>query len=149
VKRRALAYFDTSALAKRYVREEGSSRVRALLRRNRVLSSSIISVELTSAFSRRQVEGDLSPKELDALLAQIRKDRLHWELVEATRLVLDRAEELVERSTLRTLDAIHLASALSVEMEAGMRFDFVTADVRQAEYAERSGLTVVRVAEGE
>ena len=41
----ALAYFDTSVLIKRYVEEPGSDHARRLMRRYRLLSSVITSVE--------------------------------------------------------------------------------------------------------
>lgn len=139
------AYFDTSALLKRYVREQGSPRVRSLLRRYRVLSAAILTVELASALSRRRSEGDASATDLAAIVSQIRRDRLYWSLVEVSPLVLARAEELVQGSPLRTLDAIHLASALTFEAVSGLRIPFVTGDSRQTAAAEGLGLHVIEV----
>ena len=76
------AYFDTSALVKRYVSEPGSLRVGQLLRRHDFLSSALTPVELLSGLSRRRRDGDLSDRILVALLRRIRSDRTWWELVE-------------------------------------------------------------------
>lgn len=128
----AWAYFDTSALVKRYIREPGSQRLRALLRRYRVISSAVMPVEALSAFSRRHASGDLTARDFQAIIAQLEKDRAHWDLVEVTSEVLSRAEDLVRRTSLRTLDAIHLASVLTIERATGLRFTFVTADAVQS-----------------
>ena len=48
------------------------------------------------------------------MIAQLEKDRGHWDLVEVTSEVLSRAEDLVWRTSLRTLDAIHVASVLTI-----------------------------------
>ncbi|MGH7387624.1 MAG: type II toxin-antitoxin system VapC family toxin, partial [Candidatus Methylomirabilales bacterium] len=56
------AYFDTSVLVKRYVREPGSRRARVLLRRYRFLSSAIAPLEVISALVRRQSAGELTKR---------------------------------------------------------------------------------------
>jgi predicted nucleic acid-binding protein len=86
------AYFDTSALVKRYVRERGSVQVGSLLRRYDLLSSAITPVEVLSALSRRKRAGDLSEENFSATLSRVQSDRLRWELVEVGGLVLGRAE---------------------------------------------------------
>jgi len=48
-----LAYFDMSALVKRYVAEPGSDAVRRLLRNHRVVSSVLLRLESVSAVRRR------------------------------------------------------------------------------------------------
>lgn len=90
------AYFDTSVLVKRYVRERGTARARSLLRRYRFLSSAVVPLE-------------------------------------------------VKRMSLRTLDAVHVASALAFETASGIRIPFVTADGRQRDAAGQVALNVVWV----
>ena len=53
------------------------------------------------------------------------------------------AEDLVRRHPVRTLDAIHLAAALTFRNLSGLDVPFATADMRQREAAERTGLSVV------
>ena len=139
----AWAYFDTSALVKRYIREPGSQTLRALLRRYRVISSAVMPAEAFSALSRRRSAGDLTAQDFQAIIAQIGKDRAHWDLVEVTSEVLFRAEDLVRRTSLRTLDAIHVASVLTIEQAAGLRFAFVTADAVQRDAATGLSLDLV------
>lgn len=140
------AYFDTSAIVKRYVAEPDSPRARALMRRHRVLSSVLTSLEALSAFVRRHAAGDLSDRDFVAIVSRLDADRRMWELVEVTPLVLDRAESLIRTEGLRTLDAIHVGSALVFESGAGARLPFITADDRQRAAAVRARLEVVWVA---
>jgi predicted nucleic acid-binding protein len=141
----AWGYFDTSALLKRYVREAGSVRTRALLRRHRVISSALTLVEAVSALSRRRALGDLTARDYDSILQRIERDRAFWELVEVTAEVLDRAEDLARHTALRTLDAIHVASALTVRHAGGMRLAFITADAAQREAAAPLPLELIWV----
>lgn len=69
------AYFDTSVLVKRSVREEGSTAARRLLRRYRFLSSAIAPVEVLSALSRRRMSGDRHPRDFLAIRSRLHKDR--------------------------------------------------------------------------
>ncbi len=139
------AYFDTSVLLKRYVHERGSDRVRSLVRRYRFISSAIAPVEAIAALSRRRASGALTDRALGAIMRRLRGDRLHWELVEVSPLVLDRAEELVVATSLRTLDALHLASALTFRATTGIRVPFATADAQQRDAAGLYGLDVIWV----
>ncbi len=139
------AYFDTSVLVKRYVREPGSSRARALFRRHRFLSSAIAPLEVMAALCRRRAAGELIPEDFSAILTRMREDRSYWELVEVSPLVLSRAEELIGDGVLRTLDAIHVASAVAFETASGVRVPFITGDARQQGAATHVGLDVVWV----
>ncbi len=80
-----------------------------------------------------------------AIVKRLRSDRLHWELVEISPLVLDRAEELVEDTGLRTLDALHVASAVTFRAATGIRVPFITADAAQRDVAGVIGLDVIWV----
>lgn len=140
------AYFDTSVLLKRYVREAGSKRAAELLRRYRFLSSAIVSLEALSAFSRRKAAGELSERGFEAILSRMRLDRDHWELVEPSAAVLNRSEEMIDKAKVRTLDALHIASALVFQDLSGLRVPFVTADERQRDGAQLVGLQVTWVA---
>jgi len=138
------AYFDSSVLVKHYVREEGSARARALFRRHRVFSSAIAPVELLSALTRRRAAGELTEPDLAAIVARMRTDRGYWELVEVSERLLGRAEEFVQRTGVRTLDAIHLASVATIR-GAGLELPFVTGDGRQRDAADRLEFDVVWV----
>jgi uncharacterized protein len=130
-----VAYFDTSALLKRYFAEPGSARTRSLLQRRLIITSAIAPVEARSAICRRRDLGELSRMAFSRVTARFQKDRSRWELIEVTQQVLDQAEKLVDRLNVRTLDAIHLSSGHILQAALGARIEFVTADARQKEAA--------------
>jgi uncharacterized protein len=139
------AYFDTSVLVKRYVKENGSMTARRLLHRYRFLSSAVAPVEVLSALSRRRTAGELTPRDFLAIRSRLYKDHSYWELVEVGATVLSQAEELVQKTGLRTLDALHVASALTFQAASGLTIPFVTADARQREAAETLALNLIWV----
>jgi predicted nucleic acid-binding protein len=142
---RGWAYFDTSVLVRRYVSEIGSVRARALLGKYRFLSSAIAPIELTSALCRRAASGELAEVDFARIQSKLKKDRLTWELVEITPGVLNQAEEIVRRTSLQTLDALHVATALVFQSVSGIHVPFVTGDARQRGAAERLELNVLWV----
>jgi predicted nucleic acid-binding protein len=141
-----LAYFDTSVLMKRYLWEAGAVLARALLRRHRLLSSAILPVEALAVLGRHRDGQGLSAADHAAILGRLQDDRAHWDLLDLTRTVLARAERLAMEQALRTLDALHVASAIEFETAADQRVPFVTADRRQRDAALRVGLDVTLVA---
>ncbi len=138
-------YFDTSVLVKRYVREEGSQKARELLRRRRVVCSAIAPLEALSAFGRRRAANEISAHSFDAIVARLQSDREHFELVEVNVVVLGRAEEVIRKAGVRTLDAVHIACALVFQELSGRRVPFITADDRQRDAAQQFGLALVWV----
>jgi predicted nucleic acid-binding protein len=138
----AWAYFDTSALVKRYVSESGRREVLRLLRRHQLVTSAILPVEVQSALRRRTSEGTLDAIRVPEILKRVAADRAYWTLVEVGSEVLAVAETLIAAHPLRTLDAIHVASAqLFRSRVTTPEFIFVSADERQTAAAVAVGLT--------
>lgn len=140
------AYFDTSVVAKQYLAERGSDQARELFGLHQLVSSLLMPLELASGFRRRLAAREVTSSEYESVLRDIADDRTRWELVSLEEEVMRGAERLVRRIVIRTLDAIHVASALHVREGTGISLAFVTADARQREAAERAGLRVVWVA---
>lgn len=143
-------YLDTSFLVKFWLAEDGVEPVRRVLydRVRSFATSEVTAIEIASAVGRRVREGDLDPAAADELLHGIYSDC--GSLAGAGRLVFLRADHgVIHRAVfavrqcangvvpVRTLDAIHLATALV----AGSTH-FVTADARQGRAAEVLGLNV-------
>jgi len=136
-------YFDTSALVKRYVNERGRREVLHLLRQNECVTSAVVPVELRSGLRRRVAEGSIDPPHLPAMLKHLAADRPYWTLVEVGTDVLAAAETLVAAHPIRTLDAIHVASAQLFAARVSMPgLTFVSADKRQTDTAVAVGLLV-------
>jgi hypothetical protein len=135
------AYFDTSALIKRYVDEPGRPEVLRLLRKNQCVVSAVLPVEVRSALRRRVGEKTLDAKRVPGILKRLAADRAYWTIIEVSREVLATAESLSGAHPLRALDAIHVASAkLFADRLASPTFTFVSADSRQTEVAEALGI---------
>jgi predicted nucleic acid-binding protein len=139
----AWAYFDTSALVKRYVNEPGRREVLQLLRRHDIVTSAILPVEVRSALRRRASEGTLDPARVAEILRRVASDRAYWTLVEVGSEVLAAAEALVGTHPLCTLDAIHVASAQLFRNHLPTKeLIFASADGRQSATAAALGMTV-------
>ena len=141
------AYCDTSALVKRYVEETGRREVLRLLRRYDCVVSAVLPVELRSALRRRVAEGSIERSQLADILSRVAADRPYWTLVEVGSDVLVAAETLVATHPIRTLDAIHVASAqLFAARVPTPELIFVSADARQTDAATAIGLVVKLIA---
>jgi len=141
------AYIDTSVLLKRYLEEPGTAAARRILRRYRVVSSAITPLEAASALCRRRGGGDIADADFQAILKRLAADRAHWELLDLTYEVLDKAEQVIHTTGVRTLDAVHLASALTIQATSGQRQPtrLITGDARQRDAAIGLGLHVTWV----
>jgi predicted nucleic acid-binding protein len=130
------AYVDSSALLKRYVEEADSELAEHLLAADPVLVTSWVSlVEV-----RRNLARLVDPAELPALRAQLVRDLDAFALVSVDPIVCESAAEIGELLGLRTLDALHLASARRLQIPG---LSFITFDLRQAQAARSLGFTVL------
>ena len=126
-----VAYLDTSAVVKLLVREVETSSLRRHLRRwPRRSSAALTRVELVRTINRAG---------LSHLLPQARRQLLALHLIRLDDQLLDRAAEL-DPPGLRSLDAIHLAAALSLGSDLAA---LITYDQRMAVAAESLGLPVM------
>lgn len=139
------AYFDSSALVKVYVQESGRAAVLRLLRQHEVIASAILLVEIRGALRRRAAENVIESSRLPSALQQFAKDRAQWNLLAVSTEILERAEQLVASHTVRTLDAIHIASAQEFAGRLQAHLPFISADQRQIEAAAAAGLMVQQV----
>lgn len=124
-------YLDASALAKLVLSEAESGALRAYLAATfRRLSSRVAEVELSRAVARMARPGGD---------AQVRAVLSGLQFIELDARISAEAAS-VDPPTLRSLDAVHLASALAVreELEA-----MITYDARLADAARAAGLEVV------
>lgn len=146
----ATYFFDSSALAKRYVTETGTTWVQALTdpaAGHNIYMARITLVELVSAITRRRRNGDLTPAAATAALADIRADfAADYQVIEITAALISRAETLAEQHELRGYDAVQLAAALEVNtayVAAGqLPAILISADLELNAAATAEGLSV-------
>jgi predicted nucleic acid-binding protein len=139
------AYFDSSVLLKRYIREKGSDRALVLTHRHLIISAAIAPLEMRSALRRLEVDGGLSAKAFQATLNRIHIERQKWDLVAISAEILQSAERLTVDLNVRSLDAIHLACALACRSRLKRPLPFVTGDIRQRDAAQKLDLEIISV----
>lgn len=145
----ALCYLDSSAVLKRYVAEVGSGWVTTLIERDSVAISVLTLAEVASGLARRRREGRLSIQQQQAGYREFLGDLPAYTVSALARVVVERAASLLLRGSaptrLRTLDALHLASAelvFSGARERGLDVgQFVSADRALLEAARWVGLS--------
>ena len=134
-------FFDSSGLAKRYIKEQGSDKVEALLAEATEAAVSLICPpEITSALSRLRRQSSISAAQYDAAKKALFEDIEDMSVCAITIPVVHGAIDLLERHPLRTMDALHVACALDWQADL-----FVSSDRRQLAAAAKSGLGVVQV----
>jgi uncharacterized protein len=142
----SIYFADTSALIKRYVAETGSAWVRSWAdpaADNTVVISRLITVEMIAGLARRQRERSISAKDFTALRGRFISDADKFYTLIGLRVhVLNAARDLIPRHSLRTLDAIQLASALDARKTLGTAITFVSADHRLLPAAVAEGFVV-------
>lgn len=130
-----LYFFDSSALAKLFHKEEGSPSVTRIFadRGNRIFTSRLAQIELTSASAIKVRTGAMSADDASEFLADV-GDCVRLQRFIVQRLIeeaYDCAQRLLIRHAqhhrLRTLDSLHLASAIRRRAKSGVQFS-VTAD---------------------
>lgn len=134
-----MKYVDASAVLRIVFSEPGATV--PLAARDRVVSSQLLEVETFRAVDRERLLGHLDDaqtaikrKELADLLAMLDRTPIDGG-------VIDRAKGSFAVNV-RTLDAIHVATAEILMSEAGEPLEFWTHDERQATAALSRGLTV-------
>ncbi len=134
-------YLDASALAKRYLLESGSETVLNRCRQaDEVLSSAVCVPEIASVFQRWKREKKLTGDLYHLLKGEFASDIEQATLVEPNADILREAVFCIEKTGLKTLDAIHLASAIKTGCDL-----FLSADIQQQKAARLMGLRVEEI----
>lgn len=137
-------YIDSSALAKLYVPELESELLDHFLRgRSDLMISELSITEVISAVARRRREGALDANQANRIRDAVLSDAGSgsFRRLDLTPAIHRQAERLLlstESVPLRTLDALHIALAVSGEARR-----VITFDGRMAEAAVLHGLQVV------
>jgi predicted nucleic acid-binding protein len=138
-----IVYLDASALVKRYLIEPGTDDVARLIAAADGVGTSLISRAETSAALAKAVRvGALTRAGGAAALQVFRRE---WPLlirVQATEMVLTRADALAWEQNLRGYDAVHLASALLWQEGLGEAVTLATFDRQLWDAARAQGMAV-------
>ncbi len=134
-------FFDSSAFAKRYIEESGSNIVEELCSNATELGLSIICVpEIISALNRRIREKFLTQKQYNQAKNLLAKEVADATIIQVSPEIINKAMYALETNIVRTLDALHLASAIYWRADL-----FVSSDKQQLEAAKNLNLITKQV----
>lgn len=138
-----IAYFDASALVKRYLIEVGTAELQQFSRAVTLAGTSLLSrAEVSAAIGRASRLG-LTPS--DQALKALRSFRAQWLRlfrIRAEETTMARADELAWDRGLRGYDAVHLASALLWRESLNQSPTFATFDRQLWEAARQERFEV-------
>lgn len=138
-----IVYLDTSAWVKLYVREPGSTELRAAIAEAEALAASVVAYpEARAAFARLRAQGLSTPAKHQQRLAQLNRDWENLLRIELVPAVVRSAGDLAEVYGLRGFDSIHLASAMWLREQASTPLYFAVFDQRLRTAAEQAGLAI-------
>jgi predicted nucleic acid-binding protein len=138
-----ILYLETSRLVKLYVEEAESEKTAGLVDGAEFMATSIVSyVEARAAFARKLRDGGLAESAHRMAKAGLDADWERFIVLYAAMDLVREAGRLAEKHGLRGFEAIHLASALSLNSGAGGRLSivFASADAKLNEAARLEGL---------
>lgn len=139
-------YLDTSALVKQFIEEADSALIDTLMhvRVSKKATSRVTYVEMHSALSRRFREDRYPTPERAKILRRFEADWNGYTLLEVTDDLVRWAADLSGSYRLRAYDALHLASALTLERDLGRPVTFAAFDASLNRAAKKVGLTVLK-----
>jgi hypothetical protein len=141
---------ESSALIKRYLRETGTSWLRAITdvhAGHLIYAARVGAVELTATLTRQQRAGNVTAADAALGINQVRHAFAHeFRVVEITATLLSHALNHAQKHGLRAYDAVHLAAATEIHRrrtEAGLPAPtLVCADTELNAAARVEGLLV-------
>jgi len=114
----AAYFFDSSALAKRYINELGSAWVRGVTAPasgNNIHALQLVELEVVSAIARRRKGGSLTAAAAATAIARLSHEVRHdYILLGISDPLIVEALMLADRHELRAYDALHLAAAIDL-----------------------------------
>ena len=144
-------FWDTSALAKRYIPELGTSSVNYLIEtipKNRMFMLILSLGEILSVLVRKRNSKQISDRFYSQSLAEFNKELLRDKVISIQSVydkLIQESLKLIEQYSLNATDAIILECALGINGELRVKGDdlvLVTTDIRLSNAAKSSELKV-------
>ncbi len=111
-----ILYLDTSALVKLYAEEPGSNVVRRAVAESDLIATSLMSyVEARSALARKGRGGEMARAALNRCRRELERDWARLHRLPVDEALVRKAGDLAEEHALRAFDALHLATADSLQ----------------------------------
>lgn len=140
-------FLETSAFVKLFVKEEGTDFLIRLVENvedTRKLVSSFVALEVRSVFRKRLESGQLTEEQARSLVDAVAGEANRIVEHPANASVIEMARYVLDRHALSTIQAIHLATALTARDILQLPdVVFVSADEQLIESAKHEGLEVL------
>lgn len=141
-----IAYVDSSVLVKHYVEDEvGSSLASEYITSYKVYASCVMQIEVFSALARKLQLQEVSIEEVTRIKDMFLSDCQKIGMIEVSDDVIKEAQNLVFKTSIKTLDAIHLASSILLRRVTEATPPLITADKKLAFAAKNEGFEVIGV----
>ncbi len=141
-----IAYVDTSVLVKHYVEDEiGSSLASKYITSYKLYASIILQIEVFSAIARKYKLQEISLENLKRIEEMFISDSNRIGFIEVGNDVIKEAQYLVFKTSIKTLDSIHLASSILLRRIIDVKFPLITADKKLTFAAENEGFQVIAI----
>jgi predicted nucleic acid-binding protein len=132
-------YVDPSAWVKRHFEEAGTEAVNRLFRGP--ISAACCGLgllEMVATVARKAAQASIGPDVTTQVIGNIRNDHAAFRIVRIDEPLIELACELARKHRLRSMDALHLAAALSLGAPTGVVM--VSADAELLASAAAEGL---------
>jgi predicted nucleic acid-binding protein len=135
-------YLDTSSLLKLYLLEIGTPETQALRDRADSVATSLVAYpEARSGLARALRSGRITSADYQTVLLAFEADWPMYLVQDVTNSLVRLAGDLTEKHLLRGYDAVHLASAVTLQRELSEPVTFSAWDERLMAAAAAEGLT--------
>lgn len=142
-----MIYFDSSALVKRYLDEEGSYKVNIMLDEASVAATSKLTYpEIVSAFIRKQRMGEISKDSYAKISSTLESEWSYFFVIQFSDQLYPAIRRIIEKHGLKAADSIHLASALWLKHSVRENVSFVSSDTSLLKAAGMENLSAVNPA---
>jgi len=140
-----ICYYDTSALVKLYVEEEGSELVAAYSKKSLFVATSRVAyAEARSAFARAWRESILGDQEYREVVSNFKEEWPAFFALDVSDSVLQRVDTLIDKYRLRGFDALHLASTIVLSRRIeGEELVVGCWDARLWDYYQKEGFSLI------
>lgn len=138
-----LLYLDTSALAKLYLMEEGSGKIKDIVENAEIVFSSVIALpEMFSALTQSRRANRLTQSEYQSIVSAFKRDWNRIYQIPVSVSVAQSAGKFAVKHSIRGMDAIHIASACLIQSESKGKISFCSADKEQCAAARKENFLV-------
>lgn len=138
-----ILYLDTSALVKLYVDEPMSHELAIAVNEVEAVATSLLAyAETRAALARARREARLSARDYRHVVETFVEDWNRYVVLEVTDRLVKNAGELASHRALRGYDALHLASALSLNEQVASGVTFLAFDHDLMRAARREALHI-------